>query len=91
MAADNGEFVAFEKSSGVSLVDAVAASCAVPGVWPPVTINGRRYIDGGMRSAVNADLAAGYERVVVLAPINTAFRRSQNPAAQLAQLGRGRP
>lgn len=89
VAADNGEFVAFEKSSGVSLVDAVAASCAVPGVWPPVTISGRRYIDGGMRSAVNADLAAGYERVVVLAPINTAFRRSQNPAAQLAQLGEG--
>ena len=47
----------------------MAASCAVPGVYPPVTIDGRRYVDGGMRSAANADLAQGYDRVVVLAPI----------------------
>jgi NTE family protein len=41
----------------------------VPGVWPPTTISGRRWIDGGVCSVTNADLAAGYERVVVLAPI----------------------
>jgi predicted acylesterase/phospholipase RssA len=35
-----------DRMSGVSLVDAVAASCAVPGIWPPVTIAGRRYMDG---------------------------------------------
>ncbi len=64
-----GDFVPFDRTSGVSLVDAVAASCAVPGVWPPVTIGDRRYIDGGVRSTVNADLASGYERVVVVAPI----------------------
>ena len=64
----SGEFVVFDRDSGVSLVDAVGASCAVPGVWPPVTIGGRRYVDGGVRSAVNADLAAGAEAVVVLAP-----------------------
>ncbi|MBM7807702.1 NTE family protein [Geodermatophilus bullaregiensis] len=67
--ADTGEFRALDRASGVPLVTAVAASCAVPGVYPPVTIDGRRYVDGGMRSAANADLAAGYERVVVLAPI----------------------
>jgi NTE family protein len=39
----------------------------VPGVYPPITINGRRYIDGGMRSAVNADMATGYDLVVVVA------------------------
>jgi NTE family protein len=89
VSADNGEFATFDRNSGVSLVDAVGASCAVPGVWPPVTINGRRYMDGGMRSPVNADLAKGYERVVVIAPINASFRRSQNPAAQLARLGPG--
>jgi NTE family protein len=44
----------------------VAASCAVPGVWPPVTINGRRYMDGGVRSLTNADVAAGHDRVLVL-------------------------
>ncbi len=68
-----GEFVVFDAASGVGLVDAVAASCAVPGVWPPVTINGRRYIDGGMRSATNVDLAAGCRRIVVIAPITQGF------------------
>ena len=36
-----GELVVFDRDSGVGLVDAVAASCAVPGAWPPVTIDGR--------------------------------------------------
>jgi NTE family protein len=67
--ADTGEFVVFGAASEVSLVDAVSASCAIPGVWPVVTIAGRRYIDGGMRSPANADLAAGYERVVIAAPV----------------------
>jgi NTE family protein len=67
--AETGEFRPFDRNSGVPLLQAVAASCAVPGVYPPVTIDGRRYVDGGMRSAANADLAAGYDRVVVVAPI----------------------
>ncbi|WP_020524974.1 patatin-like phospholipase family protein [Catelliglobosispora koreensis] len=67
--AHSGQFTVFEADSGVSLIDAVGASCAVPGVWPPAEINGRRYIDGGMRSAVNADLASGYQQIVVIAPI----------------------
>jgi NTE family protein len=67
--AATGEFSAFDRTSGVPLLHAVAASCAVPGVYPPVTIGGKRYIDGGMRSTANADLAQGYERLVVLAPI----------------------
>jgi NTE family protein len=66
--AGTGAFVAFDRESGVGLVDAVAASCAVPGVWPPVTIGDRRYIDGGVRSTINADLADGYGQVVVLTP-----------------------
>ena len=67
--AETGEFSAFDRDSGVPLLKAVAASCAVPGVYPPVTIGERRYIDGGMRSAANADLASDCERLVVLAPI----------------------
>jgi NTE family protein len=67
--AHTGEFRTFDRDSGVPLLQAVAASCAVPGVYPPVTIDGRRYVDGGMRSAANADLAEGCDRVVVLAPI----------------------
>jgi len=63
-----GELTVFSKDSGVALVDAVAASCAVPGIWPPVTINGRRYIDGGIRSVANADLAVGYDRILIITP-----------------------
>ncbi|MBV9486558.1 MAG: patatin-like phospholipase family protein [Frankiaceae bacterium] len=59
----------FRRDDGVDLVDAVAASCAVPGIWPPVTIQGRRYIDGGMRSTSNADLAAGYDDILVISPM----------------------
>ncbi|MGW1000221.1 patatin-like phospholipase family protein [Streptomyces sp. NPDC002520] len=69
--AETGEPRVFDRDSGVPLVDAVAASCAVPGVWPPVTIGSRRYVDGGVRSIANADLAAGCERVLVIAPMGT--------------------
>ena len=67
--AETGEMRIFDQRSGVSLVDAVAASCAVPGIWPPVTIGGRRYIDGGVRSSHNADLATGFGRVTVISPL----------------------
>jgi NTE family protein len=64
-----GEFAVFDSSGEASLVDAVGASCAVPGVWPPVTIGNRRFMDGGVRSVANADLAARYQRVVIVAPV----------------------
>jgi NTE family protein len=63
-----GEERVFTAADGVDIVDVVTASCAVPGVWPPVTIEGRRYIDGGVRSPINLDLAAGHKAVLVLAP-----------------------
>ncbi|MGW1160276.1 patatin-like phospholipase family protein [Streptomyces sp. NPDC002513] len=69
--ADSGSPRVFDKSSGVGLVDAVAASCAVPGVWPPVTIDGHRYVDGGVRSIANADYAAGASRVLVIVPMGS--------------------
>jgi NTE family protein len=62
-----GEFRVWTKADGVGLARAVASSCSVPGIFPPVTLKGRRYIDGGMRSGSNADQAAGYDRVVVIA------------------------
>ncbi|HUO12542.1 MAG TPA: patatin-like phospholipase family protein [Caulobacteraceae bacterium] len=65
--AETGEFVVWTVESKVGLAKAVASSCSVPGVFPPITINGRRYIDGGMRSATNADLAKGHDLVVILA------------------------
>jgi NTE family protein len=84
--ARTGEFVALDRESGVPLVEAVAASCAVPGVWPPVTTGGRRFIDGGVRSPANADLASGSDRVVVLAPLVRGFGPMVGVAAQIAQL-----
>jgi NTE family protein len=59
----------FDRDSGVDLATAVAASSAVPGVWPPVTIGGARWVDGGIASSCNADVVAGYGRVLVLAPM----------------------
>jgi NTE family protein len=84
--AESGEFTIFDRDAGVSLVDAVGASCAVPGVWPPVTIGGRRYIDGGVRSAANVDLANGCERVVVLAPTTAGAGPVPSVATQVAAL-----
>jgi NTE family protein len=66
--AHTGELAAFDRDSGVDLVDAVTASTALPGSTPTHNINGIRYINGGVRSAENADLASGYANVVVLSP-----------------------
>ena len=84
--AETGEFSAFDRDSGVPLLKAVAASCAVPGVYPPVTIGERRYVDGGMRSAANADLAADCERLVVLAPIPRGIGPMASVDAQVSSM-----
>src|SRR6516162_7099911 len=76
-AADLGRaMAAFDRDSGVDLADAVTASTALPGLVPTVSIDGTHYIDGGVRSTENADLAAGYVNVVVLSPLGG---RSQIP------------
>lgn len=67
--ASDGSFVSWDAGDGVPLVQAVAASTALPGVHPPVTINGRRFVDGGVRSALSADLAAGSRLVVIVAAL----------------------
>jgi NTE family protein len=85
--ADSGEFVVLDRHAGVDLVHAVASSCAVPLVWPPVPVDGHRYVDGGVRSATNADVARGADRVVVLAPLPQSFSRRHRIDAQLARTG----
>jgi NTE family protein len=83
-----GELVVWSRDSGVPLLHAVAASCAVPIVWPPVTIDGHRYMDGGVRSGTNADLAAGVDAVVVIAPMGDAPAfPGTGLRAELAELG----
>jgi NTE family protein len=69
--AHSGEAVILDAGSGVELDDAVTASCAVPAVWPVVTIGGREFMDGGMASLAHVPLAAGHDRIVVLTPITT--------------------
>jgi NTE family protein len=87
--ARSGEPVVFDRDSGVELADAVTASCAGPGA-PAHGIGGNRYIDGGYRSNENADLAAGYGRVLVLAPLGGRTRAplewGTNLAAQADEL-----
>jgi NTE family protein len=62
----SGEFVVWKAGSEADLWHAVASSCSVPCVYPPVTIGGRRYMDGGMRTALNADIAIGHDRVLLI-------------------------
>ena len=91
--AHTGAPVVFDRHSGVGLVDAVAASTANGFGVPPYRIGGHRYIDGGYRRNENADLAAGYRRVLVLSPFGG---RSRHPlewgmqlAAQVGELRAG--
>jgi NTE family protein len=63
---DSGQERVFNRDSAVPLVDAVAASAALPGTFPPALIGEHRYMDGCMRSMENADLALGCEHVLVL-------------------------
>ena len=81
-----GELVVFDRESEVGLVDAVAASCAVPGAWPPVTIAGRRYMDGGVASSVNLGVAGDCDAAVVLVPsgADAPAPFGDGPAAEIA-------
>lgn len=84
-----GELVVFDRDSGAELVDAVAASCAVPGAWPPATIAGRRYMDGGIASTVNLGVAGDCDAAVVLVPsgVNAPSPFGGGPAAELEAFG----
>jgi NTE family protein len=88
--ADTGEHRVFSRGEDVSLADAVMASCAIPLIWPVVTIDGHRYMDGGMRSPVNLDLAPGAGPVVALAP-TTRWHRWARLEEQSSRLGPDRP
>lgn len=76
----SGETSVFDRNSGAHLVDAVAASCAVPKIWPPVTIGSRSYMDGGIRSLANAHLASDARRVLVVSPYSRDARPFLGPS-----------
>jgi NTE family protein len=74
-----GESVTWDAGSAVGLPQAVASSCSVPGIFPPVTIGGERYVDGGMRSPLNADLAGGADVVVAVSVLPTSLPGTVTP------------
>lgn len=80
-----GKFRALSVADGVPVTHAVAASTCAPGVFAPVPIDGHHYMDGGLRSPVNADLAAGAEVIVIVEPLAHLFPR----APKDAELGSG--
>jgi len=84
-----GKRVVFDRDSGVGLVDAVAASCAVPGAWPPVSIKERRYMDGGIGSTINLEVADDCDTAVVLVPsgVSAPSPFGDGPAAEIAAFG----
>lgn len=86
--AHTGELAIFGSDCGVDLVDAVTAATALPGSSPTICINGAHYINGGVRSPDNADLAAGYGAVVVLSPFGG--RSGTLPQGQFEGLRRPR-
>jgi NTE family protein len=85
----SGELRAFDQDAGVELVDAVTASCAIPGMWPPATVDGRRYVDGGIASATNAQLAAGHDTVLIVAPAPRGGGPMPSARAEAQALRRG--
>jgi NTE family protein len=95
---DTGRRVTFgrDASSEADVATAVAASCAIPGFFEPVVIDGVRYVDGGTHSPTNADLLAGLELdlVVVSSPMSiaeSALRLSPDqPSRRLSRLALGR-
>lgn len=84
--ASTGALVPFDRDSGVELLDAMIAAIALPGAGPTHEIGGVRYINGGVRSPDNADLAAGYARVLVLSPFSE--RKGPLPEGQFEGLRR---
>ncbi len=85
--AETGELHLLDKDSGLTLAEAVAASGAVPGLWPVVEAGGRKWIDGGSVSATNAALAADYDRVLLIAPVIAGFPGMPTVESILANLG----
>jgi NTE family protein len=80
-----------EGSPHARVADAVAASCAIPGVYRPVEIGGRRYVDGGVCSASSVDLLAGrgLDLVICLNPLSGATGSPADPRDWLGALSRG--
>jgi NTE family protein len=76
---ETGERRVWSRADGAPLAAVVAASCAMPGVYPPITVDGRRYMDGALAGGSNADLAAGADPLVVVEPLAHLFAADAAP------------
>ncbi|MFI6600959.1 patatin-like phospholipase family protein [Nonomuraea sp. NPDC050536] len=76
---DSGQPQAWDSTSGIPLQAAVAASTAMPAAFPPITIAGRRYMDGALGGGSNAHLATGADPLLLIEPLAHLFR--QEPPA----------
>ena len=86
--AASGRPAFFSAGQPADLAAAVAASCALPGVFPAVRIDGRLHFDGGLRSPANLDVAVGADVVIAVAPLSGAVRPHRRPVHQAAQLAK---
>ena len=84
-----GRPVVHTASTGTDLGRAVAASCSVAGIFPPVWLAGRPHLDGGFRTLANIDLAAGHGRVLAVTPLTVTGARSRRPGHELRHLPPG--
>lgn len=82
----DGVLHGLDSASGATVQQAVAASCAVPGIFPTVTINQHQYMDGGMASGTNAELASDCDAILIIAPLTAAAPDEALDSA--TQLGR---
>jgi NTE family protein len=88
--AETGRRIIFTARSGVTLLDALAGSGALPGIFPLVTVNGKRYADGGVHSPYNADLAVGNDVIFIVSPLAANTALDALLESELAALGHSR-
>ncbi|GAA4623814.1 patatin-like phospholipase family protein [Actinoallomurus vinaceus] len=78
---ETGERRVWDRSDGAPPATVVAASTAMPGAYPPITVNGRRYMDGALAEGSNADLADGAGITVLVEPLAHLFPASPTAGA----------
>lgn len=86
--ASSGRPAYFSAGQPTDLARAVAASCAIPGVFPAVRVDGRLHLDGGLRSPANLDVVPQATSMIALAPLTASLRAHRRPGAQAQVVGR---
>lgn len=83
---ETGQLNIFSEKDGISLMDAVMASGAVPGIWPYVEYNGRKYMDGGFVNSANTLAVSSAEEIIVIAPLDQKQGQLPSVHEDVAQL-----